>query len=132
GRLAAHLLTQNLRRLDDAGEIGGSVQRNAHGTALTRQRRKNRLANPPHRVGNELHALIRIELPGSREQTDVAFTDEIDERHAAVLVFLCYGDHEAQVALHELLESVRVAGANPTGNLDLLSAFEERVSADLI
>ena len=40
------------------------------------------------------------------------FADEIDERQAAVLVFLGDGDDEAQVALHELLERVLVAGAD--------------------
>src|SRR6478672_45365 len=130
--LSPHLLTQNLRRLDDAREIGGAIQRNADGAALTRQRRQNRLTNPPHSVRDELHALIGIELASSSEQTDVALTDQIDERHAAVLVFLCDRDHEAQVTLHELLESVRVTCTNPTGNLDLLSALEKRIRAHFI
>ncbi len=132
GRLATHLLAENLRRLDDAREIRRAIERHADGAALTRQRRKNRLANPPYCVRDELDALIGIKLSRSREQTDVALANEIDERHAAVLIFLCYGDHEAQVALYELLESVRVTGTNPTGNLDLLGTFEQRKSADLI
>ena len=116
----SQLLPKDLRRLDDAREIGGAVERNAHRAALARERRENRLTNPPHGVRDELHALIGIELPGGREQTDVAFTDQIDERQAAVLVFLCDGDDEAQVALHELLERVLVAGADLPGELDLL------------
>src|SRR6478672_316150 len=102
--LSPHLLTQNLRRLDDAREIGGAIQRNADGAALTRQRRQNRLTNPPHSVRDELHALIGIELTCSGEQTDVAFTDQIDERHAAVLILLRHRDYETQIALDELLE----------------------------
>src|SRR5689334_9720653 len=130
--LSPHLLTQNLRRLDDAREISGAIQRNAHGAALTRQRRQNRLTNPPHRVRDELDALIRIELTSSSEQTDVAFTDQIDERHAAVLIFLRHRDDETQIALDELLECVGIAGANPTSNLDLLCTFEQRIRAHLV
>ena len=81
---------------------------------------QDRLADPPHGVRDELHALVRIELPGGGEQADVAFADEVDERQAAVLVLLGDGDDEAQVALHELLQRVLVAGADLPGELDLL------------
>src|SRR6185369_10835940 len=104
------LLAENFRRLDDAREIGGAVERNADRAALARERREDRLADPPHRVRDELDALIGIELPGGSEQTDVAFTDQIDEGQTTVLVFLRHGDHEAEIALHELLEGVLIAG----------------------
>ena len=120
------------RRLDDAREIGRAVERHANRASLARERREDRLADPPHGVGDELDALIRIELPGSGEQADVAFTDEIDERQSAVLVFLGDGDDEAQVALHELLERILVAGANLLRELDLLRSLEERIGADLV
>ena len=82
---------------------------------------ENRLADPPHGVRDELHALIGIELPRSGEQADVAFADEIDEGHAAVLIFLCDGDDEAEVALDELLERVLIAGADLRREIDLLA-----------
>src|SRR5687768_1886838 len=131
-RLAPHLLAEDLRRLDDARQIRGPVERNAHRPTLPRERGKDRLADPPYGVRNELDSLIRIELPGSREQTDVAFTDKVDERHAAVLVFLGHGDHEAEIPLHELLERVGITRANSTGDVDLLGAFEQRIGANLV
>src|SRR5690349_22428470 len=130
--LSPHLLTQNLRRLDDAREIRGTIERHAHSAALTRQRRENRLTNPPHSVRDELDALIRVELASSSEQTDVAFTDQIDERHAAVLILLRHRDDETQIALDELLECVGIAGTNTTSNLDLLCTFEQRIRAHLV
>ena len=120
------------RRLDDAREIGGAVERHADRAALPRERRENRLTNPPHGVRDELHALVGIELPRGGEQPDVPLADQVDEREAAVLVFLGDGDDEAQVALHELLERVLVAGADLPRELDLLRTLEQRVGADLV
>ena len=131
-RLAIELLAEDFRRLDDAREIGRAVERNANRAALARERREDRLTDPPHRVRDELHALIGIELPGSGEKADVAFADEIDERQTAVLIFLRHGDHEAQVALDELLECVLITSANLLGQVDLFRSFEERIGRDLI
>src|SRR5688500_4823808 len=130
--LATHLLPENLGSLDDAREICGSVERNTDGPSLPRERAQDRLANPPHRVGDEFHSLVGVELPGSSEQADVAFTDQVDEGQAAVLVFLRDGNDEAQVALHQLLECILVSSTDLTGNLDLLVALEQRVGAYLI
>ena len=111
-RLAAQLLAQGLGRFDDAREVGRAVQRNPHRAALAGQRGENRLADPPHGVGDELHALVGVELPGGGEQPDVALADQVDEGQAAVLILFRHGNDEAQVALHQLLERVVVAGAD--------------------
>src|SRR6185437_13559164 len=130
--LATQLLTQDLGRLDDAREICGAVERNANGATLPRERRQDCLTNPPDCVGDELHSLIRIELARSGEQTDVAFTDQIDERQAAVLVFLCNGDDEAQIAFHQLLKRVRITRANLAGDVYLFGAFEKWIRANFV
>src|SRR6185312_15583934 len=127
-----HFLPEDLARLDDAREVGRAVERHAHRPPLTREGREDRLADPPHRVRDELDALIGVELSGGREQADVAFTDEVDERQSAILVFLGDRNHEAQVALHEFLQRVGIAGADAARDLDLLGALEERVRADLV
>src|SRR6185295_17207099 len=100
--------------------------------ALARERRKNRLADPPHRVRNELHALIRIELPGRGQQTNVALADEIGERQAAILVFFRDGDHEPQVALDQLLHRFLVAGADLPGERDFLLLRQQRSLGHLV
>src|SRR6185437_13795729 len=130
--LATQLLTQNLGRLDDAREIGGAIERNANGATLTRERRQDCLTNPPDCIGDELHSLIRIELARSGEQTNIALTDQIDERKATVLVFLCDGDDEAQIALYQLLECVRITRADLAGDVYLFGAFEKRICADFV
>src|SRR5260221_7518309 len=131
-RLTVELLPENLTRLDDAREIRRAVERNADGAALPRERGKDRLADPPYGVGDELDALVGIEFPGGREQADVTLADEIDERESAVLIFLGDGDDERQVALDEVLECVLVAGADLSGELDLLRPLEEGIGGDFV
>src|SRR6185312_7042824 len=130
--LATQLLTQDLGRLDDAREIRGAIERNANCATLARERRQDCLTNPPDCVGDELHSLIRIELARSSEQTDVALTDQIDERETAVLVFLCDRDDEAQIALHQLLQRVRITRANLASDVYLFGALEQRICTDFV
>ena len=93
---------------------------------------QNRLADPPHGVGDELHALIGIELPGRGEQAHVALADQIGERQSAVLVFLGDGDDEAQVALHQLLHRLLIAGPDQFRNGDFLRRGEQWSQAHLV
>src|SRR5881394_4645207 len=131
-RLAPQRLAQILRRAHDARQVGGAVQRHADRAALPRERSEDRLANPPHGVRNELHALIGIELAGGGEQPDVAFADEIGERQPAVLILLRDRDHEPEVALHELLHRLLIAGAHLARKRDLLLLREQWSLGDLV
>ena len=131
-RLAVQLLPQDFRRFDDSRKVGGTVERHADRAALACERREDGLTDPPHGVGDEFDALVGVELSGGGEEADVAFTDQVDEGQSAVLVFLGDGDDEAQVALDELLERVRVAGADLFGEIDLLRTLEEGVRGDLV
>src|SRR5687767_2901488 len=130
--LAIELLPKNLGCLDDSRQIRSAIERHANGAALPRQRRQDRLTNPPHGVRDELHALVGIELPSRRQQTDVSFADEIDQGKAAVLIFLGDGDDETEVALDQLLQRVLISVANLAGELNFLVALQQRVGAYLI
>src|SRR5881394_285376 len=131
-RLAAQRLAQILRRAHDARQIGGAVERHADRAALPRERGEDRLADPPHGVRDELHALIGIELARGGKQADVALADEISERQTAILVLLRDRDHEPQVALHELLHRLLVAGAHLARERDLLFLRKQRSLGDLV
>ena len=67
-----------------------------------------------------------------RQQSDVPFADQIDERQAAVLIFFRDRDDEAQVALDEFLKRVGIAGANLPREVELFGAFEQGIGADLV
>src|SRR5215208_1018678 len=131
-RLPAKLLPQDLRRLDDAREVRGPVERHANRPTLARERREDRLTDPPHRVRDELDALVGVELPRRGEQADVPLADQVDQREAAVLVLLRHRDHEAEVPLHELLERVGITRADAPRELDLFRPLEQGVRADLV
>src|SRR5258707_2969267 len=131
-RLSTQRLPEILGRAHDAGQIRGPIQRHAHRAALPRECSENRLANPPHGVRDELDALIGIELARRREQADVAVADEFGERKAAILILLGDGNHEPQVALHELLHRLLIARANLPGERDLLLLRQQRSLGDLV
>src|SRR5215208_6187159 len=131
-RLAAELLPQDLGRLYDAREVRGPVERHANRPTLARERRQDRLPDPPHRVRDELDTLVGVELTRSGEQPDVPLADQVDQREAAVLVLLRHRDHEAEVPLHELLERVGITRANAPGELDLFRPLEQGIGADLV
>ncbi len=96
------------------------------------ERRQNGLADPPDGVGDELDALVRIELPRGGEQADIALADQVGEGQPAVLVLLGHRDDEAQVAFHQLLHRLVIAGAHLPRDRDFLLRGEERGLADLV
>src|SRR5690606_29762564 len=129
-RIAAELLLEPLPLAEDACEIARAIQRHAHRAALIGERGENRLADPPHRVRDELHALVDVELPRGSDQTDVAFLDQIDQGDAAVLILFRNTDHETQVGTDEPLDRVLVAFTRTTTQLDLLLGRQQLVTAD--
>ncbi len=130
-RLAAQLLQQRRRALADAVQRAGPVERHPHDAALLGERLENRLADPPHRVGDELDALGLVELVGGADEAEVALVDQIGERDALVLVFLGDRDDEAEVAADQLVERLAVADADPLGEADFFLLRNQRVLADL-
>src|SRR5260370_1356819 len=92
--LTTQLLEQGRGALTNAVQRAGAVQRNAHDAGLLGQGLEDRLADPPHGVRDELDPLGLVELVGRADQSQVAFVDEVGERHALVLVLLRDRDHE--------------------------------------
>ena len=64
--------------------------------------RRDRLADPPRRVGRELVAALVLELVDGLHEADVPLLDQVQELQAAVRVLLGDRDDEAQVGLDEL------------------------------
>ena len=64
------------------------VNRNTDRTRLIRDRARDRLTDPPGRIGRELIAAAIFELVHRLHQADVAFLNKIKELQAAVRVFL--------------------------------------------
>jgi hypothetical protein len=93
---------------------------------LSRQGSEDRLADPPNGVGDELHPLVRVELPGRGEETQVSFADEIAEPEAAVLVLLGDRDDEPEIPLDQLLHCVGIAGLDQARDRHLLLRGEQR------
>ena len=129
--LAAQLLEQRGRPLADAVERPRAVERHPHDAALLGQRLEDGLPDPPDRVGDELDALGLVELVRRADEAEVALVDQVGQRHALVLILLGHGDDEAEVAAHELVQRLAVAGADALGEIHFLFLRDQRILADL-
>jgi hypothetical protein len=89
---------------------------------------RDRLADPPARVGRELETPAPVELLDRANQPKRPFLDQVEEGEALVAVLLGDRDDQAQVRLDHRPLRVRVAPFDPLRQLDLLSRCQQRVS----
>ena len=131
-RLAGELGAELALGAVDLVELLDDVHRHPDRPALVGDRARDRLADPPGRVGRELEALAVVELLGRAHEPDRPFLDQVEEREPLVAVALRDRDDEAEVRLdHRLLGGV-VAELDPLRELDLLRRGEERHLADVL
>ena len=109
------------------GDVDGEADR----AALVGQRARDRLADPPRRVGRKLVAHPVVELLDRADQAEVALLDQVEQRHAGPRVVPRDRHHEAQVRLDQLPLRVLVACVLAPGELALFLARQQRPVADL-
>ena len=93
---------------------------------LLGERLEDRLAHPPHGVGDELHALVGIELPDRLEQSLVADRDELGEVEPVPLILLHVGDDEPEVRGHQPLGGRLVALLGAPGEAPFLGRIRDQ------
>jgi hypothetical protein len=101
-------------------------------TGLIGQGARDRLADPPGRVGGELEALAIVELLGRTYQPERSLLNQVEEGQALVAVVLGDRDDEAEVGLDHLLLGVEVAALDPLGQVDLLLCGQQADLADVL
>ena len=99
---------------------------------MARDRRLHRLADPPDRVRNKLHAAIRIELPGGGHQTQIALADQVDEWYATILELLGDRHDEADVVTSQALLRHDAPLERLPREFHFLLAVEQRDATDLV
>src|SRR5690242_12134827 len=102
-RLAAELLHERPRRARQLVDRLDHVDRDADRARLVRDRARDRLPDPPRRVGRELVAALVLELVDRAHEADVPLLDQVEELEPAVHVALGDRHDEAEVRLDELL-----------------------------
>src|SRR3954447_19199736 len=116
----------------DLVELLHHVDRDANRARLVGEGPRDRLPDPPGRIGRELEALAVVELLRRANETERALLDEVEERQSLVSVVLRDGDDEPQVGLDHLLLRVEVAALDPLGEIDLLLRREQTDLADVL
>ena len=131
GRVAVELLAERAAGAGDAAHLVGDVHRQADRAALLGERAGDRLADPPGRVGRELVAECVIELLDGADQAEVAFLDQVEQRHAGAGVVPGDRHDEPQVALDQPILRLLVALVLAAGELALLGMGQQTPVADL-
>ena len=96
-RLAPQFLNQLPLRAHQFIDRFDHMHRNTNGPGLIGNRARNRLANPPGRVGGKLITAPPFEFIHGLHQADVAFLNQVEELQPAIGIFLCNRNHQAQV-----------------------------------
>src|SRR5213592_2287160 len=87
-RLATEPLDELALDVDDLVQLLDHVHRDPDRPRLVRDRARDRLADPPRRVGRELVALAVVELLHGADQAERALLDQVEERQPAAEVRL--------------------------------------------
>src|SRR5215213_2114344 len=87
GRLAADLVQHLARGAHQLVDRLDHVHRDADRARLVGDRARNRLADPPRRIGREFVAAAVLEFIDRLHQPDIAFLDQVEELQAAIRVF---------------------------------------------
>jgi hypothetical protein len=133
GRLATQLLGEIRLGAAHADELGVLIQRDAHAARLLRQRFEHGLAHPPHRVGDELHPLVGIELLDGLEKAFVADAHQLGQVQPPALVLLDVRDHETEVRRDEAFRRLLVSLSRPPRDLALLlRVVDEGIAFDVL
>lgn len=112
-------------------QLAGAVERYPHDPRLLGQRLKDRLADPPDRIGDEVDPLALVELVGRADEPEVPLVDQVGEGDTLVLVLLGDGDDEAEVAADEGVEGVLIAAANALRKRDFIRLGDQGIPADV-
>src|SRR5438132_4948510 len=132
GWLAPELCDELALRAPDLVELLDDVHGNTDRARLVGERARDRLANPPRRVGRELEPLAVVELLRRAHEPERALLDQVEERETLVAIVLRDRHHEPQVRLDHLLLRVQVAALDPLREIDLLLGGQEADLADVL
>ena len=111
--LAAQVLQQLTLDAAELVDHLDHVHRDADGAGLVGHGAGDGLADPPGRVGGELVTLGVVELFDRADQAQVAFLDQVEERHAAAGVALGQRHHQAQVRFQQMVLRAVAVAADP-------------------
>ena len=130
-RVAVELLTERPARPGDLAHLVGDVDGQPDRSALLGERAGDRLANPPGCVRRKLEAELVVELLDRADQTQVAFLDQVQQRHTGLRVGARDRHHEPQVGFDQLALGLLVTGVLAARELALLRRGEQAAVTDL-
>ena len=133
GGIALQHLRENRLGAGQTDQLRVLIERDANGARLLGERLEHCLTDPPHGVRDELHALVRIELPDRLEQAFVPDGDELAEIESVALILLHVGDDESEVRGDQSFRRFLVALLRPARESALfLGVVDQRELLDVL
>src|SRR3954449_11797170 len=129
--LAAEALDELALDVHDLVQLLDHVHGDADRARLVGDRARDRLPDPPGRVGRELVALAVVELLDGADEAEAALLDQVEEAETAAEVALRDRNDEAKVRLGHLRLRAHVAALDPLREAHLLVGGQELHLADL-
>ncbi len=84
------------------------MHRQADGARLVHDGALDVLPDPPRSVGGKAEAAFRIEFLQRVDHTQIAFLDQIKQRHAAVRIMLGDVHHQPQIVFDHFLARLEI------------------------
>ena len=131
-RLVAVLMEELTLYLLDLVDGLHHMDGDADGSRLIRDRARDRLSDPPCRVGGELEALGVVELFDRLDQSEVALLNQIEELHTSAEVALRDADNKTEVRFGKALSCRDIAVGDADREVDLLLGGKQRHLADVL
>ena len=78
------------------------MYRHADGARLVRNGTRDRLPDPPCRIGREFIAFGIVEFIDRFQKAQISFLNEIQKLQPAPQIFFCNGDHETEIPIRKL------------------------------
>ncbi len=107
------------------------VHRNTDGTRLIGNGSGNGLANPPGSISTEFIAAMIIEFFHGFDQPQIAFLNQIEEKHTAADVAFGNADHQTEVGFCQTFFGSFITFFHALCQFDFLIGRKQRHTADL-
>jgi len=107
------------------------MHRNTDGSRLIGNRSRNRLTNPPCRIGTEFITLAVIEFLNRLDQSQISFLNQIKEKHTASDITFGNADNQSKVCLCQTFSCIQISGFHFLCQLNLFICRQQRNFTDL-
>ena len=131
-RFALMVLLKSLVCFQNLIERAYLIKRQTHDTRLLSEGLKDRLANPPYSIRDELETARFIEFLRCFDESEIAFVNKVRKTKSLILILFRNRNDEAQIRANQFLKRFAVSIAYSACQLNLLIYIDKGFSSNLL